>query len=123
MRVYKEDEKGSLKFIGEDRMDPTPKGEKVRVALGNAFDLSGERTVKERTQVTKSSRQESIEIRIRNHKPERISVTVVENFWGDWKIIGKTPPVQKQDANKVEFEVAVPADGETVFEYQVLFRD
>ena len=123
MRVYKEDEKGSLRFIGEDRMDPTPKGEKVRVALGNAFDLSGERTVKERTQVTKSSRQESIEIRIRNHKPERISVTVVENFWGDWKIIGKTPPVQKQDANKVEFEVAVPADGETVFEYQVLFRD
>ena len=49
-------------------------------------------------------------------------ITVVENFWGDWKIIGKMP-VQKKDANKVEFEVAVPADGETVFEYQVLFRD
>jgi len=49
-------------------------------------------------------------------------ITVVENFWGDWQIIGKTPAVQKKDANKVEFEVAVPADGETVFEYQVLFR-
>lgn len=123
VRVYQEDEKGSLRFIGEDRVDPTPKGERVRVALGNAFDLFGERTVKERTQVTKGSRQESIEIRIRNHRPQPVTVTVVENFWGDWQIAGKTPPVRKKDAQKVEFEVSVPADGETTFEYQVLYRN
>src|SRR6185503_6222176 len=47
VRVYKADRGGSQQFIGEDWIDHTPKDEKVRVKLGNAFDVVGERTQKD----------------------------------------------------------------------------
>ncbi len=43
VRVYKKDSEGSLKFVGEDSIDHTPKDEKVRVKLGDAFDVVGTR--------------------------------------------------------------------------------
>lgn len=122
VRVYEKDETGSLRLLGEDRIEHTPKGERVRVALGTAFDLVGERTVKESTKISGNARKETIEIRIRNQKQESVKVLVAESFWGDWQILGKTPPIFKKDARKVEFEIAVPAGGESAFEYQVLLR-
>src|SRR5690606_22659798 len=44
VRVYQEDTDGSALLIGENRIDHTPKGENVRLYLGNAFDLVGSRT-------------------------------------------------------------------------------
>ena len=44
VRVSKLDEAdGSLEFIGEDRIDHTPKNETVQLKLGSAFDVVGER--------------------------------------------------------------------------------
>ncbi|MBI5094284.1 MAG: hypothetical protein HZB26_17820, partial [Candidatus Hydrogenedentes bacterium] len=43
MRVYQEDSDGMLQFSGEDRIQHTPKDEDVRIKLGNAFDVVGER--------------------------------------------------------------------------------
>lgn len=41
MRVFKTDKAdGSLEFIGEDSIDHTPKDEKVKIATGNAFDIT-----------------------------------------------------------------------------------
>ena len=40
MRVFQEDEAdGSLEFIGEDRIDHTPKDENITLNIGSAFDL------------------------------------------------------------------------------------
>ena len=41
IRVYKHDREGSLQFVGEDAIDHTPKDEKVRIKLGDAFDVVG----------------------------------------------------------------------------------
>jgi hypothetical protein len=122
VRVYKEDEDKSQEFIGEDRIDHTPKDEKVRLYLGNAFDLVGERTEKSVQQVTDRSRRMTVEIRLRNHKKEDVNISVVEHFYGDWEFIGPTPPIKKRDASSAEFVVAVPKDGEKVFEYTVLYK-
>lgn len=43
VRVYKKDQDGALQFVGEDLIDHTPKDEKVRVYLGDTFDIVGER--------------------------------------------------------------------------------
>lgn len=122
VRVYEKDETGGLKLLGEDRITHAPRGERVRIALGAAFDLVGERRVKESTKLAGTARKETIEIRIRNQKQDTANVTVAESFWGDWQILGNTPPILKRDARKVEFEIAVPPKGESVFEYQVLIR-
>ena len=122
VRVYKADEDKSQEFIGEDRIDHTPKDEKVRLYLGNAFDLVGERIEKSVQQVTDRSRRMTVEIKLRNHKKEDVSISVVEHFYGDWEFVGPTPPIKKQDASSVEFVLAVPKDGEKVFEYTVLYK-
>src|SRR5208337_2930775 len=41
VRVYKRDSDASLQFIGEDAIDHTPKDEKIRIKVGDAFDVVG----------------------------------------------------------------------------------
>src|SRR5277367_2495878 len=43
VRVYQKDSKGGILFVGEDRIDHTPKDENITVHIGNAFDVIAER--------------------------------------------------------------------------------
>jgi hypothetical protein len=121
IRVYKEAGGNTAAFAGEDRIGHVAEGEEVRVYLGNAFDIVGERTVIETRQVSKRSRQETVKIELRNRKDTPVTVTVIEHLRGDWKFIGATPKVRKKEANKVEFEVTIPKKSEEAFTYQVLY--
>lgn len=121
VRVYKLDASGDPAFTGEDRIDHVPEGEEVELYVGNAFDLVGERAVIETRQVGKRSRQETVEITLRNRKKEQAEIIVVEHMRGAWEFVGKTPPVRKKQAERVEFEIKVPKKGEEVFQYQVLY--
>lgn len=122
IRVYKKDEDKSQVFIGEDLIDHTPKNEKVRVFVGKAFDIVGERTIKEVIKISKRSRKETVEILLKNHKKEDIKVTVVEHLWGDWEFAGPVPSLKKKSADKAEFEISVPKSSERVFQYTVLYK-
>jgi hypothetical protein len=124
VRVYKKDEDGSLQFAGEDSIDHTPKDEKVRVKMGEAFDIVGER--KRTDYSSDSSRhrfEETFEIRLRNHKDSSVTVNVVEHLyrWTNWKITSSSIPYTKKDAQTVEFPVTVAKDGETVLTYTVKY--
>jgi hypothetical protein len=122
LRVYKRDQDQSLEFVGEDLIDHTPKDEKVRVFLGNAFDVVGERRQTELKKITDRSREETYEIKLRNHKENAIEVLAIEHLWGDWKITQSTHEYRKKDARTVEFPLPVPKDGETILTYTVRFR-
>jgi hypothetical protein len=119
VRVYKKDSDGSQEFIGEDEIDHTPADERVRLLLGNAFDLTPERAVKETRKTGNRSRQDIIEIKLRNHKKEAVQITVLERFWGDWKIESSSFPFVKKDARTAEFKVPVSPDGESVLDFTV----
>ncbi len=119
IRVMKADDDGSLEFVGEDLIDHTPKDEKVRVYLGNAFDIVGERTVKDRRKVTKYITEEDIEVSLRNRKEEPVTITVIEHIWGDWKILRSSHEHRQKDANTAEFDIAVPAGEEVVLTFTV----
>lgn len=120
IRVYKEDTDGALEFIGEDQIDHTPKDEDVRIFLGNAFDLVGERTVTDSRKISNRSREETIEVTLRNHKDEDVVIRVVEHFWGDWRILEKTHEPVEKDAGKAEFDVPVSPGEEAVMRVKVL---
>lgn len=124
IRVQKADSEGSLQFIGEDRIDHTPKDEKVRVYMGNAFDIKGERIRTEVRELSKNSREESYRITLRNHKKEPVTVTAVEhlNRWSEWQIIKKDHDFVKTEAGKAEFTVTIPADGEKTINYTVRYK-
>ncbi|HEV7609658.1 MAG TPA: hypothetical protein VGO61_20150 [Steroidobacteraceae bacterium] len=115
---------GSLEFIGEDKIDHTPKDEQVRIKLGSAFDVVGERRqVSFSVDTTAKTMEEEIEVKLRNHKTLPVDVVVKENLyrWSNWTILTKTHPFVKQDARTISFPVKVAKDGETVVRYRVRY--
>lgn len=122
VRVYKEDEDDALIFIGEDFVDHTPKGEAVKVYVGDAFDIVAERTQKDRRAIGKDSWEETWEIKLRNHKEETVQVAVVEHLNFDWEILSKSHDYTKKDARTIEFNVSIPPNAETVIEYTVRYN-
>ena len=119
IRVVKADTDGSLEFVGEDAIDHTPKDEKVRVVLGNAFDVVGERNPKDHRQITRNTSEDDLEIVLRNHKSAAVTVVVVEHFWGDWTITQSSASHVKKDARTAEWTIDVPKDGEVKIQYTV----
>lgn len=124
IRVQKADSDGSLQFVGEDRIDHTPKDEKVRIYLGNAFDIVGERIQTNVTKVSENSREESFKITLRNHKKEAVTVTAIESMmgWTEWKIVKSDQKYVKTESGKAEFTVAIPAGGEVTINYTVRYK-
>lgn len=119
VRVYKKDARGDLQFVGEDRIDHTPKNEKIRLGIGKAFDVVGERKELSHERISDRVQQRTIEIRLRNRKEEKIQVVVEENIYGDWKITQSSAPHTKKDAHTAEFRIDVPADEEVVLTFTV----
>jgi hypothetical protein len=122
VRVYKHDSEGSLQFIGEDSIDHTAKDEKVRVKLGNAFDVVASTKQTDWKKVATDTYEAAFEISLRNHKKEDITVKVVEPVPGDWTMISSSHPYKKAEAFAAEFSIPVPKDGETKLEYRVKMR-
>ena len=95
VRVYKEDKDGSIQFIGEDRIDHTPKDEKIKVKIGEAFDVVGERVQTDYKRVARNLVEVGFEVTLRNHKKEDIRVFVEEPVPGDWEMLSTTHPHEK----------------------------
>jgi hypothetical protein len=124
VRVYKRDDDGKEQFIGEDEIDHTPKDEEVRLYLGNAFDLVGERAQKDfKTYANGHIVEETIEIKVRNHKDEGADVQVYEHpwRWSQWEIIASNADWSKVDQSTVRFPVHCGKDGEKVVRYTIRY--
>ena len=122
VRIYKADTDKALLFLGEDAIKHTPKNEMVRLAIGKAFDVIGERKKTEEKALGKRSREQSFAIELRNHKDQDVQVVVVERFRGDWEIRRSTLEPAKKDAERAEWNVDVPANGTAKLEFTVLMR-
>jgi hypothetical protein len=122
MRVSKLDpaDRG-LEFIGEDLIDHTARDETLRIRLGSAFDVVGERRQLDfRVDTAARWMEEDIEVRVRNRKPdETVAVAVREELyrWSSWTIPRTTHEYAKQDARTVHFPVRVAPGAEAVVRY------
>lgn len=119
IRAYKKDSSGSLQFIGEDRIDHTPKDEKVRIRLGDAFDVVATRKQTDWKKIAKNVIEASYEISLRNHKKEAVTVRVIEPVPGDWKMLSASHDHRKTSSRTAEFAIPVPKDSEAVITYTV----
>jgi hypothetical protein len=106
VRVYKRDDERKEQFIGENEIDHTPKDEEIRLYLGNAFDLVGERVQKNfRIVVSGHVVEETFELTVRNHKPETVVVLVYEHpwRWNEWDIPRSSTAWEKVDRPRLNF--------------------
>jgi hypothetical protein len=121
VRVYQADSSGGVQFVGEDRIDHTPKDETIKLKIGNAFDVVAERkqTDFQRYQLAANTFEMAYEITLRNHKPIPVTVEVNEPIGGTWRMLESSLPAVKTSSSAAQFMVPVAADQTVVLKYRV----
>jgi len=117
VRVYAKDSKGAAQFVGEDRIEHTAKNEKLKLRLGEAFDITAERRQTNYKRITDNVSESSWRVELRNAKDEAVTVKVQEPMPGDWEMVQESQKHTKESARVASWNVAIPAGGTTVLEY------
>lgn len=124
IRVYKKDGAGNAQFVGEDRIDHTPKNEKVRLKLGESFDVTADKKQTDFEKLPDPSKdtklcESAYEIVLKNAKKETVSVIVQEPIPGDWTILKESHGSTKATAHTAVWKIDIPAEGKTTLTYRV----
>jgi hypothetical protein len=119
VRVYQSDSKGGVLFVGEDRINHTPKDESLTIHIGNAFDVVCERKQTDFKRISDRVWEMEFEITLRNHKDTPITVEVDEPVGGDWEMLSSTHKYTKTSAWAAQFQVPVAKDGTSVLKYRI----
>jgi hypothetical protein len=119
VRVYQKDSKGGILFVGEDRIDHTPKDENISVHIGNAFDVVSERKQTDFKSIASNVWEMEFEITLRNHKDAPITVQVNEPIGGDWEMLNSSYKHTKTSAWAAQFNVPVDKNGTSVLRYRI----
>jgi hypothetical protein len=124
VRVYKKDDDGKEQFVGEDLLDHTPKDEEVRLYLGNAFDVVGQRAqVDFKNLAFNRGVEETIQIKVRNHKKEAVEVMIYEHpwRWNEWSVAKSDAQYEKVDQSTLRFPVKIAPDKEKTVTYTLRY--
>ena len=120
VRVYKSDGE-TIEFIGEDMIDHTPNKEKVKLRIGDAFDIVAEEVQTENKKITDRVYEQAYEITFKNRKKEDIVVEVERYLGFYWEILSSSIGYEKKDSQNIIFKVPIKADSETVLKFKVRY--
>lgn len=119
VRVYGSDQQGQGRFLGEDTIPSTPESSKVRLALGEAFDITALRTQTAFRKSGENSFEASYQVVLRNDQSKPVTVAVIDRLSGEWSISKESAPHQSPDSQSARWELTVPAGGATTLTYSV----
>ena len=119
IRLYKKSSNDKSIFLGENRIVHTPNLAKVRLRMGEAFDLfaNAKRTSHEKIGIDTTI--STYEITIKNGSDNLKEVIIFENFSNNWKITEENIPHTQETSDRVKWVVSIPANGETMLTYRV----
>ncbi|NJD34439.1 MAG: DUF4139 domain-containing protein [Betaproteobacteria bacterium] len=119
VRVYAKDSKGAAQFVGEDRIEHTAKNEKLKLRLGEAFDITAERKQTSFRKIADNVIESAWRIELRNAKDEAVTVKVQEPMPGDWEMVQESQKHTKESARVASWNVVVPPGDKSVLDYTV----
>ena len=127
VRVYKKDSAGNAQFVGEDSVDHTPKNEKVRLKLGDAFDVTADKKQTDFKKLSGDSRfnyvfESAYEIVLKNAKKEAVTVTLQEPMPGEWQVLSESHVHTKGASNTAVWRISVPPEGRSTLTYRSQVR-
>lgn len=112
IRVYMRDARGDPQFIGENRIDHTPMGSNMSLRTGDAFDVKVQTTVVSRTRKSDARWVTKMKYVVTNARPQAATVLVVQDgLYGDVRISDESLKSERVSADRVEWQVPVPANG------------
>jgi hypothetical protein len=124
IRVYKKDKAGNAQFVGEDEIDHTPRNEKVRLKLGQSFDVTADKKQTDFKLHKPAFRDSSLveaafQIVLKNAKKSAATVVVREPIPGEWTILSESQRSTKPAAHTAEWKITVPPEGKVALKYRV----
>ncbi len=123
IRVYKQDDKQQAQFIGEDSIEHTGNKAKIRLKMGQVFDIFADRKITDYNVIDKlvgrDVTETSHEIVVTNGKKEAAEVVVRERFGGEWEINKQSERSSKYDANTAEWVLQLPPESSKTLTYTV----
>lgn len=123
IRLYKEDSSGALQFIGEDRVDHTPRNEGVSLKAGEPFDVVAERRQVTYKKLADNLHDSSWELIVKNRKEdEDVTVSFFESVPGDWTVKSSSQDYIKTDAFTIRYDIHAKPDEEVVVTFSLRVR-
>lgn len=120
-RIFKSDG-NSKEFVGEDKIDHTPKDEDVKLKIGDAFDILVDEVYENDRSISKKVSEKDIKITVKNHKEEKAIVEIEANMgYGKWDVLESNVKFEKKDARTAIFKV--PVEKNTNFDVKLKIRN
>jgi len=109
--IYKEDN-NSIELVGEDKIDHTPKDEKIELKLGEAFDIVIEDKITSNDRNISKTVNEQIYITeylitIKNKKEENVIINIKSEFGSNWEVVKSNFKYEKNKYNEIVFPISV----------------
>jgi hypothetical protein len=115
MRVYMRDKRGDPQFIGESMIEATPMGSQMSIRTGEAFDVKVKSVVVERTRLGSNRWKTRMQYEVSNARNEAITVDLGQDgLWGDVRISEQSIIGKRVSADRIEWNIPVPANGRAV---------
>ncbi|HEY0686323.1 MAG TPA: DUF4139 domain-containing protein [Steroidobacter sp.] len=120
VRVYVRDVDGKPKFVGEDQIPHTPRGSELSVKTGEAFDVTVEATLERHESVSLFRSRYAMLYTIRNARSQPVTVSLRQDgLWRDGRVLEENLKSTNNDARSLQWDVPVPANGETRLRFTV----
>ena len=121
IRLYKEDSKGNMQFVGEDRINHTADKEQVRLRLGTSFNLSADMKRTAFKKLSEKSQIGTYEVTFKNGSDVAADIQLVLAFPDTFKLMEESQVGERLTSNTVKWVVTVPAKGESQLSYKVQY--
>ena len=122
VRIYQPLEAtGSPVFVGAAPIRHTARGDEVELGLGRAFDISGRAWLTEfkRVSTTSGAYETGQRIELINGRDDPVTVEVVGQMPRGWRMLSETQSHEEESANRLRWDLDVPANGKASLEYRV----
>ncbi len=117
-RLYKNDSKGTSQFLGEDRIDHTPRDQDVRLHLGDSFDVTANKKQTDFKGLGACTFESSYDVAVSNAKDVAQDVLIVEPIPGTWSIVSENYPHEKSSSATATWHLTVPARETVTLQYE-----
>ncbi len=122
VKVYQRDRSGSVQMLGEDRIQHTPKDEKLSLVVGRSFDVVAERKRLSFRVLGQRMFEETFEVELRNRKDSAETVHVLERHYGDWRVTDTSHKWEKLDSTTMQYVLDLKAGEVAKIKYTIETR-
>jgi hypothetical protein len=123
VRVYEKDDLGRERYTGAAAIADTPKGERVSLTLGNAFDVYGSSKVLKSENVGKHKLRKTVEATLVNEKKTPIQVRVVQSISNAWSPVSESVKSEKLDSQTIQWKLPLKPGEHRKLSFTIDIRD